>query len=332
MSASGGAFRAGIRGTGSALPAKALTNADLERMVDTNDEWITTRTGIKERRVVVEGESTATLAAEAARRALAAAGLEARALDLVIVATVTPDNQFPSTACKVQALIGADRAGAFDLGAACSGFLYSLHVARSMVASGAARNVMVIGAETLSRIVDYTDRTSCILFGDGAGAAVVSSEFERGEILPHHLYADGGGYEIMWLQAGGSAQRLTPEAMAAGQHFLRIRGREVYKFAVSRFVELVNEQRAAHPDLELGLVIPHQVNLRIIESAREKLDIPMERIFCNIEKYGNTSAASIGIALDEAARSGALDAARGKQVVFCAFGAGLTWASGSLRW
>lgn len=332
MSAPGGMIRAGIRGTGSAVPPKALTNADLERMVDTNDEWITTRTGIKERRVVVEGESTATLAAEAARRALAAAGLEARALDLVIVATVTPDNQFPSTACKVQALIGADRAGAFDLSAACSGFLYSLHVARSMVASGAARNVMVIGAETLSRIVDYTDRTSCILFGDGAGAAVVSNEFERGEILPHHIYADGEGYEIMWLQAGGSAQRITPEAMAAGQHFLRIRGREVYKFAVSRFVELVTEQRSAHPELELGLVIPHQVNLRIIESAREKLDIPMERIFCNIEKYGNTSAASIGIALDEAVRSGALDAARGKQVVFCAFGAGLTWASGSLRW
>jgi 3-oxoacyl-[acyl-carrier-protein] synthase-3 len=332
LTAAAGSIRAGIRGTGSCVPARALTNADLERMVDTNDEWITTRTGIKERRVVSEGESTATLAAEAARRALAAAGLEAGALDLVIVATVTPDNQFPSTACKVQALIGAGRAGAFDLSAACSGFLYSLHVARSMVASGAARNVLVIGAETLSRIVDYTDRTSCILFGDGAGAAIVSNEFQRGELLPHRVYSDGGGYEIMWLQAGGSAERITPEAMAAGHHFLRIRGREVYKFAVSRFVELVTEQRAAHPTLELGLVIPHQVNLRIIESAREKLDIPMDRIFCNIEKYGNTSAASIGIALDEAVRSGALDAARGKQVVFCAFGAGLTWASGSLLW
>jgi 3-oxoacyl-[acyl-carrier-protein] synthase-3 len=325
-------IRVGIRGTGSCLPEKVLSNADLVRMVDTTDEWITTRTGIKERRIVREGESTATLACEAGRRALAAAGLAPDQLDTVIVATVTPDHQFPSTACKVQALLGATRAGAFDLGAACSGFLYGLHTGRALVASGAARNVLVIGAETLSRIVDYGDRSSCILFGDGAGAAVVSTEFERGEILPHRIHADGGGYEIMWLQAGGSAQRLTPEAMAAGQHFLRIRGREVYKFAVSRFVELVNDQRAAHPGLELGLVIPHQVNLRIIESAREKLDIPMERLFVNIEKYGNTSAASIPIALDEAVRSGALDSSRGKLVVFCAFGAGLTWASGALRW
>lgn len=332
MSAAASGVRVGIRGTGSCVPPKALKNSDFERMVDTTDEWITTRTGIKERRIVGEGETTATLAAEAARRALQAARLAPTDLDVIIVATVTPDNQFPSTACKVQALIGATRAGAFDLGAACSGFLYALNVARALVASGSARHVMVIGAETLSRIVDYTDRQACILFGDGAGAAVVSAEFERGEVLPHRIYADGGGYDIMWLQAGGSAQRITPEAMAAGQHYLRIRGREVYKFAVSRFVELVNEQRAAHPGHELGLVIPHQVNLRIIESAREKLDIPMEQIFCNIEKYGNTSAASIAIALDEAVRSGAIDVARGKLVIFCAFGAGLTWASGALLW
>lgn len=327
-----GAVRVGIRGTGSAVPAKVLSNADLERRVDTSDEWIVSRTGIRERRVVGEGESTATLAAEAGRKALAAAGLEAAQLDLVLVATVTPDHQFPSTACKVQALLGASKAGACDVGAACSGFLYALHIARALVVAGTARNVLVIGAETLTRIVDYSDRTSCILFGDGAGAAVVSTEFERGEILPHRVHADGAGYEIMWLQAGGSAQRLTPEAMAAGEHFLRIRGREVYKFAVSRFVELVQDQIAANAGLELGLVIPHQVNLRIIESAREKLGIPMERIFCNIERYGNTSAASIPIALDEAIRGGALDAARGKLVVFCAFGAGLTWASGALRW
>ncbi|MSR47837.1 MAG: ketoacyl-ACP synthase III [Planctomycetes bacterium] len=325
-------MRVGIRGTGSCVPAKTLKNSDFERMVDTTDDWIIGRTGIKERRVVSEGETTATLAAEAARRALAAAGMRADELDAIVVATVTPDNQFPSTACKVQALIGATRAGAFDIGAACSGFLYALHIARSMIVAGAARHVLVIGAETLSRIVDYSERSSCILFGDGAGAAIVSNEFERGEILPHRIYADGSGYDIMWLQAGGSAERLTPEAMAAGQHFLRIRGREVYKFAVGRFVELVNEQRESNPGIELGLVIPHQVNLRIIESAREKLDIPAEQVYCNIERYGNTSAASIAIALDEAVRSGAIEVARGKLVIFCAFGAGLTWASGALRW
>ncbi|MBL8842377.1 MAG: ketoacyl-ACP synthase III [Planctomycetes bacterium] len=327
-----GEIRVGIRGTGSALPPKVLRNADFEKMIDTTDEWITTRTGIKERRIVGDGETTATLATEAARRALDAAGMQPSDLDAIVVATVTPDNQFPSTACKVQAALGATRAGAFDISAACSGFLYGLNIGRSLIVARSARNVLVIGAETLSRIVDYTDRAACILFGDGAGAAILSHEFERGEVLPHRIYADGGGYEIMWLQAGGSAQRITPEAMAAGQHYLRIRGREVYKFAVSRFVELVQEQRAAHPGDALGLVIPHQVNLRIIESAREKLDIPMEQIFCNIEKYGNTSAASIGIALDEAVRTGAIDAARGKLVIFCAFGAGLTWASGALRW
>jgi 3-oxoacyl-[acyl-carrier-protein] synthase-3 len=324
--------RVGIRGTGSSVPAKVLTNQDLERMVDTSDEWITSRTGIKERRVVVDGETTGTLACEAAQRALEAAGISAGDLDAILVATVTPDHQFPSTACRVQTTLGAARAAAFDLSAACSGFLYGMHVARALVGGGGADNVLLVGAETLSRIVDYTDRTSCILFGDGAGAAVFSTRFERGEVLPSRIYADGSGYEVMWLRGGGSAERLTPEALAAGHQFLRIRGREVYKFAVSRFVELVEEQIRANPDLELGLVIPHQVNLRIIESAREKLGVPPEKIYCNIEKYGNTSAASIPIALDEAARGGALDGAQGKLVVFCAFGAGLTWASGALRW
>jgi 3-oxoacyl-[acyl-carrier-protein] synthase-3 len=324
--------RVGIRGTGSCVPAKVLRNADFERMVDTSDEWITSRTGIRERHVVGEGESTSSLAVAAGQRALEAAGLAAGDVDAVIVATVTPDNQFPATACKVQAALGATRAAAFDLSAACSGFLYGLAVGRSLVASGTARNVLLIGAETLSRIVDYGDRTSCILFGDGAGAAVLSTQFERGEILPSRIYADGSGYEIMWIRTGGSSERPTPELLAAGHHYMRIRGREVYKFAVSRMVELVEEQTKANPGLELGIVIPHQVNLRIIESARERLGIAPELIYTNIEKYGNTSSASIPIAFDEAVRSGALDAVKGKLVVFCAFGAGLTWASGALRW
>lgn len=324
--------RVGIRGTGSCVPTKVLRNADFEKMVDTSDEWILSRTGIRERRVVSEGETTASLALEAGRRALEAAKLTPDQLDMVLVSTVTPDNQFPSTACKVQTQLGATRAGAFDIGAACSGFLYGLSVARALVASGTARNVLLIGAETLSRIVDYGDRTSCILFGDGAGAAVVSNEFERGEVLPSRIYADGSGYEIMWIRTGGSAERPTPELLAAGHHFMRIRGREVYKFAVNKMVELVEEQVKANPGLELGFVIPHQVNLRIIESARERLGIAPERIYCNIDRYGNTSAASIPIAFDEAVRSGALDAVRGRLVIFCAFGAGLTWASGALRW
>jgi 3-oxoacyl-[acyl-carrier-protein] synthase-3 len=323
--------RVGVRGTGSCVPSKVLSNADLQRMVDTSDEWIVTRTGIRERRIVSEGETTATLSIEAGRRALEAAKLTAKDLDLIVVGTVTPDHQFPSTACKVQAAIGA-KGGAFDVAAACSGFLYGANVARGLVATGAAKNVLVIGAETLSRIVDYGDRSSCILFGDGAGAAVFSSEFERGELLPGVMQADGSGYDVMWLPGGGSSNRLTPESMAAGEQFLRIRGREVYKFAVARFVELVEHQLASHPDLELGLLIPHQVNLRIVESARDKLGIPMEKIFLNIEKYGNTSAASIPIAFDEAVRSGRLKGLEGKLVVFCAFGAGLTWASSALRW
>jgi 3-oxoacyl-[acyl-carrier-protein] synthase-3 len=324
--------RVGIRGTGSCLPEKVLRNQDFEKMVDTSDEWIVSRTGIRERHVVGPGESTASLALEAGRRALADAKLAPEQVDVILVATVTPDNQFPSTACKVQAQIGATRAAAFDISAACSGFLYGLTVARSLIASGAAKNVLLIGAETLSRIVDYGDRTSCILFGDGAGAAVLSSEFTRGEVLPSRMYSDGSGYEVMWIRTGGSLERPTPELIAAGHHFMRIRGREVYKFAVSKFVELVEEQVKANPGLELGFVIPHQVNLRIIESARERLGIPSERIYVNIERTGNTSAASIPIAFDEAVRTGALESSRGKLVVFCAFGAGLTWASGALRW
>ncbi len=327
-----GPRRVGIRGTGSCLPARVLTNRDLERMVDTSDDWITTRTGIKERRIAGAGETTGTLACGAAKQALLAAGLTPNDVDMVVVATVTPDNPFPSTACRVQTLLGAERAAAFDVGAACSGFLYGLHVARSLIASGNANHVLLVGAETLSRIVDYGDRTSCILFGDGAGAVVLSHEFDYGEVLSTRVYSDGSGYEVMWQRTGGTAERPTPELLAAGHHFLRIKGREVYKFAVNRMVELVEEQVRSHPTLELGMVIPHQVNLRIIESARDRLGLPPERVYCNIDRFGNTSAASIPIALDEAARSGALDASRGKLVVFCAFGAGLTWASGAVQW
>ena len=322
----------GIRGTGSATPERVLGNDDLERLVDTSDEWITQRTGIKQRRVVGEGESTSDLAIAAARRALEAADMSADQLDLVIMATVTPDHHVPSTACKVQHAIGAENAAAFDMAAGCTGFIYGTNVASQYLWSGAAKNVMVIGGECLSRITNYTDRGSCILFGDAAGAVIYSRDFERGEVRSSKVEADGSGYDVMIIPAGASARALTPEGLAAHEDKLIIHGREVYKFAVSRFVELVRGEMAANPDLELGAVVPHQVNMRIIEAARERLDMPSEHIYTNIERFGNTSAGSVPLALDEARRSGFLDDKAGKLVVMCAFGAGLTWGSVGLRW
>ncbi|MFO0983920.1 MAG: beta-ketoacyl-ACP synthase 3 [Planctomycetota bacterium] len=250
----------------------------------------------------------------------------------MIVGTVTPDNQFPATACLVQRGLGLENAAGFDVSAACSGFLNVLVTGWQFVASGMYDNVLCIGAESLTRVVDYDDRTSCILFGDGAGAAVLSSQFDRGEIRSGYLKIDGSGYEVMHIPAGGTRVPASVETLQGRQHFMRIRGREVYKFAVNRMVELIQREREANPDLELGYIVPHQVNLRIIESAREKLGIEWDKIFVNIEKYGNTSAASIPIAFDELVRSGKLAAATGKQIIFCAFGAGLTWASASLKW
>ena len=324
--------RVGIRGTGSYLPVRVLSNDDLARMVDTSDDWITTRTGIKSRRIAAEGETTSDLAIVAARNALNAAGMKAEEIDLVIVATVTGDFRFPATACRVQASLGAGHAGAFDVSAACSGFLYALSVGCAQIAAGAAENILLVGAETLSKVVDYGDRTSCILFGDGAGAVILSTQFERGEVLDCKLFADGSGYDIMWIKSGGSAFPVTSEVLLAREQFMRIRGREVYKFAVNRFVELVQDQIDRHPSLEIGLVIPHQVNQRIIESAVEKLALAPGIVYSNIDRYGNTSAASIPIALDEAIRGGVLADKVGKLIVFCAFGAGLTWASGALKW
>ncbi|MEW6742444.1 MAG: beta-ketoacyl-ACP synthase III [Planctomycetota bacterium] len=323
---------AGIRGTGSYLPEKVLDNATLEKMVDTSDEWITTRTGIKERRVVPDHQATSDLAIEAARRAIEAAALGPNDIDLIIVATITSDCLFPAVAVQVQNALGCERAGGFDISSACAGFISALTTGWQFVRSGAHDNVLVIGAETLTRIVNYEDRTSCILFGDGAGAVVLSSEFERGELLGSFLRVDGSGYEIMWVPAGGSRTPLTPQLLEQHRHCMHIRGREVYKFAVNRMVELVMLEKNRNPHIPLGLVIPHQVNMRIIESARERLELSPERVITNIERVGNTSAASIPIAFDEAVRSGRLDRELGKLVVFCAFGAGLSWGSISLRW
>lgn len=322
----------GILATGSYVPEKILTNADFERMVDTSDEWITSRTGITERHVASEGETTVTFAVGAARKALERARISAEDVDLILVATVTGDMIFPSTSCLVQAEIGAVNAGCMDVQAACSGFLYALSVGQQYVSTGQAHNVLVIGAETLTRITDYEDRSSCILFGDGAGCVILSPDFERGQVLPGRLHADGKRGDVIQVKAGGTRYPTTKESLERREQFMVLRGREVYKFAVARFVDLVKKQLEVNPDHELGLVIPHQVNQRIIESARAKLDLPEDMVYTNIARFGNTSAASIPLAFDEVVSQGMLDDKKGKLVVFCAFGAGLTWASGAVVW
>jgi 3-oxoacyl-[acyl-carrier-protein] synthase III len=324
-------YSAIIAGTGSSLPEKRLTNDDLAKMVDTNDEWIVQRTGIRQRRIAIDGETTATLATAAARKALAAANLEAKDLDLIVVATITPEMVFPTTGCFVAAALGLSGTPAFDLTAACSGFIFALNTGANFIRAGQYRTVMVIGAETLSRITDYQDRGSCILFGDGAGAVILqrSADLTRG-LIYSALYADGNGAEVMKCLPG-SRHPISREMVDNRQQFMQLKGREVYKFAVHKFEELILQaMRACELTPQtVKLIVPHQVNQRIIDSAMEKLGMPPEKVFVNIDKYGNTSAASIPIALDEAIRQGKVS--QGDAVVFVAFGGGLTWASAVVR-
>ncbi len=322
-----------IAGTGSAIPSRVLDNAHFVRYLDTSDEWIRERTGIRERRVVGESESTVTLAVEASRRALEDAGLSAADLDLIVVATITPECPFPATACYVQHALGAREIATYDLHAACTGFIYALVTTIQMLQSGSYRHVLVIGAETLSRITDYEDRTSCILFGDGAGAMVLSpGPRERGpRLLNWHLHSDGSGANMLWVPAGGS--RLPTSHMTVNErlHYMKMQGREVYKFAVKKMLEMVEQtldEVGIRPE-QLAMVIPHQSNRRIIESARERLGLTEEKMFINIDRLGNTSAASIPIAFDEVRRSGGIRP--GDYVLLVAFGAGLTWASALLE-
>ena len=324
-------YGATIIGTGSSLPEKRLTNDDLSKMVDTNDEWIVQRTGIRERRIAGEGESTATLGSAAARRAIEAAGLEAGDIDLIVCATITPEMVFPSTACFIGADLGLPGVPAFDMSAACSGFIYALATAGNFVRAGQYRNVLVVGAETISRITNYKDRASCILFGDGAGAVVLqrTSDPKRG-LIYSTLHADGTGGDVMKCTPG-SRFPVCESMIAEGGHFMQIKGREVYKFAVTKFEELIREaMRACELTAEqVKLIVPHQVNQRIIDSAMDKLGMGAEKAYVNIDRYGNTSAASIPIALDEAWREGKVN--RGDVLIFVAFGAGLTWANAVVR-
>ena len=320
-----------ISGTGSCVPEHRLTNADLSKMVDTNDQWITQRTGIKERRIAQEGETTASLAAEAARRAIANAGLTPADIGLIVCGTITPEMTFPSTACFIAKELGLSDAPAFDLQAACSGFIYAMDTASQFVISGRYKHVLAIGAETLSRITDYTDRGSCILFGDGAGAVVLSrtEDPERG-LIYSSLHADGNGWNMLYCPPG-SRHPISQKMIDSRGQYMKLNGRDVYKFAVNRFAELIQDAMTKCNLLpeQVAMIVPHQVNQRIIDSAIEKIGFPMERVFVNIEQMGNTSSASIPIALDEVWRSGRLK--RGDAIIMVAFGAGLTWANAVVR-
>lgn len=324
--------RVRIAGTGSAVPDRIMPNSELAQMVETNDEWITSRTGIKERRIVAAGESTGDLAFRAAQRACESAKVDPKDIDLLICATISPDYIFPATAAIVAARLGATNAGAFDLEAACTGFVYGLSVGWKFVQTGMYQNVLVVGADSMTRITDFTDRNTCVLFGDGAGAVVLQPTTTESDILFASLHADGSRPDIMWIPTGGSKTPTTPQTVAERGQFLRIKGREVYKFAVIKFVELIHEalDKSNLTLDQVDLVIPHQVNLRIIEASAERLKVPLDKFFVNIQKYGNTSGGSVPLALDEAVRSGRLK--RGNLVLLVAFGAGLTWGSALLRW
>lgn len=327
---------AGILGVGSWAPPRVLTNHDLEQMVETSDEWIVTRTGIRERRVADPEMATSDLAYEAARQALVNAGVSPQELDLIIVATVTPDMFFPSTACIVQERLGATGAGAYDLSAGCSGFVYALDQAVHGIRTGAYRKVLVIGADILTRITDFTDRSTCVLFGDAAGAVVLGPVREGYGVLGTYLGADGSGGPKLCVPAGGSRRPLNqitdPEKFDPKAGFIRMAGNDVFKFAVRIVGEAAQEvlRRAGLSIDEIDLFIPHQANIRIIDAAVERLGIDRERVLVNVDRYGNTSAASIPVALDEALQAGRVQ--DGDRILMVGFGAGLTWASAVLRW
>ncbi|MBL7163630.1 MAG: ketoacyl-ACP synthase III [Anaerolineales bacterium] len=320
-----------IIGWGKYVPERVVTNADFEKMLDTSDEWIVTRTGIHERRHASQDENTSQMSTAAARDALEIAGVRPKDLDLIIVATSTPDHLTPPVSSQVQHMLGAGNVGAFTLVTGCTGFVYALATAQQFIASGTADNVLVVGAELISRFVDWEDRATCVLFGDGAGAVVVQATDEPSGVLSFVLGSDGSGAEHLILPAGGAAIPVSHEVLVKGQHYLQMNGREVFKFA-TRVLGKSLRQAIAEAGLtskDIDLIVPHQANIRIIESAARKAKLPMEKVFVNIQKYGNTSAASIPIALCEALEEGR--AKVGDTLAFVSFGAGLTWASAIVK-
>ena len=318
-----------IAGTGSYLPEKVLTNDDLAKFVDTSDEWIAARTGIRQRHIAADGETTGDLAYHASVRALEAAGVEPSELDLIVLGTTTPDLIFPSTACLLQDRLGANGCGAFDVNAACSGFLYALSVADKFIRTGDARTVLVVGSETLTRMVDWTERTTCVLFGDGAGAVVLKADAETG-VLSTHLHADGSKKELLWNPVGVSVG-FDAEATNVGVR-IQMSGSDVFKYAVKALDSVVEETLEANglDRHDIDWLIPHQANLRIIEATAKRLDMPMERVIVTVDRHGNTSSGSVPLALDEAVRSGKVQ--RGQLLLLEAFGGGFTWGSALLRY
>ena len=324
-----------ISGTGSYVPKKVLTNHDLEAIVDTTDEWISTRTGIKERRIASDTQSTSDLATEAARSAMADANVSGEEIDLIIVATISPDAFFPATACYVQQNIEATNALCFDVSAACSGFLYAMQIAENLILSGQRKTALIIGAEKLSSMVDWEDRNTCVLFGDGAGSVIltVDENNKNGrKLLSSSLGSDGRQTDILHVPGGGSACPITPENADQKLNTIRMQGREVYKYAVNAMRRAAEDalQKYGLGAEDVDMVIPHQANLRIIEAITDRMGIPKEKTFINLTKYGNTSAAAVAIALDEANKTKSIN--EGDTVLLVAFGAGLTWASYLLKW
>ena len=322
-----------IAGTGSYVPEKILTNEELAAKVDTSDEWIVTRTGIKERRIAAEGEFTSHMASHAAKKALEQAGLAAEDVELIIVATITPDTPTPATACYVQKHLGATKAVAFDISAACSGFLYAMKISKRLISDGAFKNALIIGAEKLSAVTNWSDRSTCVLFGDGAGAAVMRrAEPGEGCIVATEMGTDGSLTHLLEIPGGGTACPITSANVNDNLQTLSMLGKEVFKVAVNRMKEAAEKviERAGWQPEDIACVIPHQANLRIIDAIADRLAVPNERVFVNLDKYGNTSAAAVAIALDEAHRTGAFK--RGDCIVLVVFGAGLTWAAAAIRW
>jgi 3-oxoacyl-[acyl-carrier-protein] synthase III len=325
-------FNSGILGTGHSYPEGILTNADLERIVDTSDEWITSRTGIKQRRKAGPDEYTSQFAVRAARQAIERAGIEPADVDLILCATVTPDQILPSTGCLIQAELGSHKAAAMDVVAACSGFLYGLTLADAMIRGGQSKYALVIGAEILTRYVDYTDRSTCVLFGDGAGAAVLGAvEGDRG-ILASRIRSDGRYEEQLFAPGGGTKGGFTAETIARGDHFFKMRGNELFKVAVRSMTDISREvlEEAGLTTTDVKLFIPHQANQRITDAVASKLDVDTAMVYSNIAMHGNTSSASIPIGLDECVESGKIQ--KGDVVLLASFGGGVTWGGVVMRW
>jgi len=325
-------MRSHILGTGSYVPKQALTNVDLEQMVETSDSWIVERTGIRERQKAAPGEACSDLGVQAAQQALTASNIQPADLDLIIVATCTGDSPLPSTASLIQYRLGAARAAAFDISAACCGFVYALSAADAFVRSGQYRHVLVIGSEVMSAVTDWTDRNTCVLFGDGAGAVVVGQTEEDRGLLSFHLHADGRLSDLICVPGGGSSFPASESMLAERLQYVKMRGNETFKIAVKTMEEAVHEALAAHKltVADIDLLVPHQANIRILKAVGQRLGLPMDRVVMNLDRFGNTSAASIPLALDEAVRAGQIRP--GSLIVLAAFGAGLTWASGVVRW